>query len=199
MRPARALFAGMALALVVIAVLVAVTAHRDRPAALAFRGTPVEPPKAARDAVLEDADGAPAHVLRDDAAVTFLFFGYTHCPDACPLALASLGRAYRSLTPNVAARTRIVFVTVDPARDTAPVVRRYVRAFDPHIVGLTGAPGALARVWNAYGVTVDARSREIGHGDAIYAIDRSRRVVLVYPSDASAADLAHDATAFVRS
>ena len=164
-----------------------------RTAGAGYSGTPVDPPKAAADANLTDGGGRAGHVLERNAAATFLFFGYTHCPDACPLALASLGNAYRKLPPATAARVRVVFVTVDPARDTPPVIDAYVRKFDRHIVGLGGSQTTLARLWKAYGVQVDPTSREIGHGDEIYAIDRSAHVVLVYPPDASAGNLAKDA------
>jgi len=158
-----------------------------------YAGTPVVPPKAAADAILVDQDGHAAHVLDSGARATFLFFGYTHCPDECPLALAMLAKAYRTLPPERAARLRVVFVTVDPQRDTPPVVKRYLAAFDAHFVGLTGTRASLTPVWNAYGVTIDRTTRELSHGDAIYAIDDTAHVLLIYPPSAPAADLAGDA------
>ncbi len=187
---------GIAIALVLVAGIVAVGLRRDRPAAGAYAGTPVDPPKAASDFVLTDGEGRPAHVLDAGKSIEFLFFGYTHCPDECPLAMASLGRAYRSLTAAQRARVRVVFVTVDPERDRAPVVKRYVKSFDADFIGLTGTHEKLAAVWNAYGVTVDPATKEIGHGDAIYAISNGK-VVLVYTPETRAADLARDARTFV--
>ena len=154
---------GLSLAgLFVFAALVLFLLWRPKP--VVYAGTPIVPPKAAGDFVLVDGNGRPAHVLAPGFAATFLFFGYTHCPDECPLALATLGRAYRKLTPEEAARTRVVFVSVDPQRDTP-----------------------------AYGVAVNPGTHDIDHGDAIYAIDARNRVILVYPPDAPAADLAGDA------
>jgi protein SCO1/2 len=161
--------------------------------AVTYAGTPIVPPKSAADAMLIDQNGAPAHLIAPGYDLTFLFFGYTHCPDECPLALASLGKAYRALAPDRAARTRVVFVTVDPERDVPAVMRRYVASFDPHFTGLSGSRAQLAPVWAAYGVKIDRVTREIAHGDAIYAIDATRSVVLIYPPDAAAADLAADA------
>jgi len=158
-----------------------------------YNGTPLRPPKVAADFALTDGSGRAARVLDGTKTLEFLFFGYTHCPDECPLALASLGRAYRSLPPAQRAHLRVVFVTVDPAHDTPAVVQRYVAGFDPHFVGLTGTSATLRRVWAAYGVTIDARTKEIGHGDAIYAIDATQHVILVYPPDAQATSLAADA------
>lgn len=192
--PPRVLALGAA-GLFVLAALVLFLVWRPalRHEPVVYSGTPIVPPKAAADAVLVDGNGRPAHVLVPGFAATFLFFGYTHCPDECPLALASLGRAYRKLTPEEAARTRVVFVSVDPQRDTPAVVKRYMASFDPHFIALTGTRRALAPVWAAYGVEVNPGTREIDHGDAIYAIDATNRVVLVYPPDAPAADLAGDA------
>ena len=194
---ARATVFGVALAICAIAVLVVIGARRDRSVDGAYAGTPVQPPKAASDFTLTDGDGRPARVLDPEKPLEFLFFGYTHCPDECPLAMASLGRAYRSLAPAQRSLVRVVFVTVDPERDAAPVVRRYVKGFDPHFVGLTGTRVQLAAVWDAYGIRVDAKTKEIGHGDAIYAIDRKGEVVLIYPPDVPAAALAKDAAKLV--
>ena len=166
------------------------TAH----APVAYAGTALDPPKAVDDFVLFDQHGREAHLLDPKAGVTFLFFGYTHCPDECPLALASLGRAYRSLPPARRERVRIVFVTVDPARDTTAALGSYVAHFDPHIVALGGVQDELARVWAAYGVEVKPEAKElIGHGGFIYAIDATEHAVVIYPPNAAPADLAGDA------
>jgi protein SCO1/2 len=158
----------------------------------AMLGTPLDPPKTVIDALLVDGRDRPTHVIDGVTPTTMIIFGYTHCPDTCPLALASLGRAYRMLSHRARERTRIVFITVDPARDTPAVVERYTRAFDPHIVGLTGDAATLARVRDAFGVRVDARTHEISHGTTVFAVDETQRVNLVYPPDTTAKDFAHD-------
>jgi protein SCO1/2 len=185
----------IAVALCLAALGLALLLHRDDggDTYAGYNGTPLRPPKVAADFTLTDGDGRAARVLDGSKPIEFLFFGYTHCPDECPLALASLGRAYRSLPATQRAHVRIVFVTVDPAHDTPSVVQRYVTGFDPHFVGLTGSSSTLKPVWAAYGVEIDARTKEIGHGDAIYAIDATHHVILVYPPDAQAASLAADA------
>jgi protein SCO1/2 len=200
----RTATAGVTVALCIVALILAVIAIAGRRGApsnayAGFAGTRLDPPKAATDFTLPGGDGKPAHVLAPGGALEFLFFGYTHCPDECPLAMGALGRAYRELTPAERARTRVVFVTVDPERDTPAVVDRYVKHFDAAFVGLTGSAAQLAPVWKAYGVTVDAKTKEIGHGDAIYAIDASGNVVLIYTPDVPARDLASDAAKMTRS
>ena len=193
LRVSRALLlvASSLLLIAALAVFIIARPHFGRP--VTYAGTPITPPKAASDATLLDGKGQPAHVLAPGVPLTFLFFGYTHCPDECPLALASLAKAYRDLPPAQAARTRIVFVTVDPEHDSPAVVERYVTGFDPHFIGLTDSRAALEPLWKAYGVAVNPESHEISHGDAIYAIDATAHVVLIYPPSVPAADLASDA------
>jgi protein SCO1/2 len=182
---------GIVLTLVAIALIVrqALTPQHRAP----YFGTPIDPPKSASDAVLIDDNGRPAHLLDPAFPSTFVFFGYTHCPDECPLALASLAKAYRGLSPAAQARTRIVFVSVDPARDSPAVMKSYVGNFAAPITGLTGSDSQLAPVWKDYGVEVEPQSRELAHGDAIYAIDASNHVVLIYTPDVSAKNLRADA------
>ncbi len=158
----------------------------------ALLGTPVEPPKAVIDALLRDGKNRGAHVIDGITPTTMVFFGYTHCPDMCPLALASLGRAYRMLAPRTRARTRIVFVTVDPARDTPSVIARYTRSFDPHIVGLTGDASTLSHLRDAFGVRIDDRTHEISHGTTVFEVEADATARVVYPPDTTAKDFAHD-------
>jgi len=191
--PLRAFTIGITAGLIILGVAVFIGARADFHRDPVYAGTPVTPPKFASDAVLTDENGHAAHLFEPDVPVTFLFFGYTHCPDECPLALSSLGRAYRTLPPAERAKMRIVFVTVDPIRDTPPVVKRYVDAFDANMTGLTGSRLDLAAVWRNYGVTIDPSTKDIAHGDAIYAIDATQHVILIYPPDAHATDLAGDA------
>ncbi len=192
---ARWLVLAIAFGFCVVAAGIAIR-NVERPRALAsdahFAGTPIVPPKPVEDFVLTDATGRANHLL-EHASIQFLFFGYTHCPDECPLAMGSLAHAYRSLAPDARAKMRVVFVTVDPKRDSPAVLHRYLTGFDPSFVGLTGSLKQLQRVWKSYGVQVDEATKEIGHGDAIYAIDANRRAILIYTPDVPATDLASDA------
>jgi protein SCO1/2 len=93
---------------------------------------------------LTTTDGRPFDFRRETAGtVTFLMFGYTHCPDVCPVHLANMTAALGKLTTAERARTRVVFVTVDPERDTPTVLRKFLDGFDPAYVGLTGTRAAL--------------------------------------------------------
>ena len=119
-------------------------------------------PGAARapDFTLTDQDGRPYTLSAHRGHAIALFFGYAHCPDVCPTTLAALARAKREL--GAAGRGfDVVFVTVDPTRDTPAVLKRYVRLFDPAFTGLTGSEAQLDPVYAAYHVyrAIDTASR----------------------------------------
>lgn len=109
-----------------------------------FAGTLVEdPPLQLADVVLSDTEGKPYRLggLAADR-VTAVFFGFTNCDDVCPTAMADLAAAKRALPAASAAKVDVVFITVDPNRDTAPVLRSWLARFDKGFVGLRG-PMAL--------------------------------------------------------
>ncbi len=102
----------------------------------------------APDFTLTDQDGHPFTLSTLRGHQVVLFFGYTHCPDSCPTALAHLAQAVHS--PDAPRDVRVVFITVDPERDSPAVLARYVRLFDPHFIGLTGSASSLEPVYSAY-------------------------------------------------
>ncbi len=102
-----------------------------------------------------------------------MFFGFTHCPDVCPTTLAEADGWLKALGP-AGDDLRIVFVSVDPERDTPQSMKDYLSAFDPRIVGLTGTPEQIAAVTKAY--RVYARKVDLGDGD--YTMDHSAAVLL---------------------
>lgn len=120
----------------------------DRPAIVtevdadAFHGTVVDPPLEPAPVTLRDTNGNPVrldqlHAQRPGTA-TAVFFGFTNCHDVCPTTMADLAAARRTLPAAAADDVSLVFVTVDPRRDTAPVLRRWLDQFDPDILGLRG-------------------------------------------------------------
>jgi protein SCO1/2 len=165
-----------------------------------FHGLPVQAPLP-REVTLLDHDGRPFSLQRLTGRVTLLAFGYTLCPDICPMTLVTLREA-RALLGGDAAEVRVLFVTVDPARDTPARLRQYVSIFHPEFIGLTGAPSSLARVYRAFNVyptpyeTPGAgQDVRIGHATAIYLIDPHGTIRFSYPWGVLAADLAADARA----
>jgi protein SCO1/2 len=112
-----------------------------------------------------------------------LYFGFTHCKDVCPQTLALLGRA-RSKAGITPQQLRIVMVTVDPARDTPPVLNAFVKRIGVDAYALTGSARQLRGVYRDYGVVVQPLKRhDIGHTDSVYLIDRHGRLVQLISPD----------------
>ncbi len=112
----------------------------------AFHGTLLDPPVRRPELTLRQTDGQPfAFADRPAGEVTVVFFGYTHCPDLCPTTMADLATARRQLPPDVRDNVTVAFVTEDPQRDTAPVLRRWLDRFDPDFVGLRGGNAQTQR------------------------------------------------------
>lgn len=121
-----------------------------------------------------------------------VYFGFTFCPDVCPVDLQTIGAGLRQFerdAPDRAARVQPLFVTVDPARDTPDALRRYVAAFHPRLIGLTGSEAEIARVARAYGVYIRRGEAQPGGG---YAVDHSRMAVLYGPGGEPIVIVPHD-------
>ena len=125
-----------------------------------------------------------------------VFFGFTHCPDVCPTALFEISEVLRSLGSDVD-KTRALFVTVDPERDTPEKLKEYLSSFDPHLIGVTGEPEALERMLKAYRVYYKKVPTESGytmdHTALIYLMDKNGRFVAPFSlkrtPEAAAAEL----------
>lgn len=119
--------------------------------------------------------------------VTMLYFGYTYCPDVCPTTLANVAQALKQVG-TTSTNVSVLFVTVDPKRDTLPVLAQYVRAFGPEFQGLRGTDDDLAtlakRYRIAYSVTpnADPAKYEVTHSSAIYVFDQQGRARLLETS-----------------
>ena len=127
---------------------------------------------------------------------TLLYFGYTACPDVCPTELQTMAAALDLLPPELAARVRPVFVTIDPERDTPERLAGYVALFDPRLVGLTGTAGQVAQAARAFRVYY-ARARAEGstdylmdHSSFIYLLDPDGAVRALFRAGVTAEDLA---------
>jgi len=122
-------------------------------------------------------------VTDDDFAGRYriMYFGYTFCPDICPTDAQNIGAGFRLIEksdPALAARVVPVFVSIDPARDTPAVLKQFVAAFHPRMVGLTGSAAEIARVAKAYGVFF-ARGKGTEDG---YLMEHSRQIYLMDPA-----------------
>ncbi len=137
------------------------------------------------------SDGATVHGKNFRGKVVLLYFGYTHCPDVCPTTLSLLSRAVAALGTS-AEQVRILFVSVDPARDTLARLKTYAAAFGPEVVGLRGSEAELKsltkryRVSYGYGKPDSSGAYEVSHSSAVYVFDRKGEIRLLAGSTDSA-------------
>lgn len=184
----------------IIAGLAAVLAYQELDQSYTFKGSIIEPPLPAEDFTLYDQQNEPFRLRDQRGEVVLIFFGYTHCPDVCPLTLADFKQIKAELGAE-AGRVNFVFITVDPERDTPERLAEHIANFDPAIVGLTGDRTELEAVWNAYGVYAakaeagSASGYLVDHTARVYAIDANGDLRMTYAfgteSEAIAQDVAH--------
>ncbi len=141
---------------------------------------------------LIDQDGRPVTDRDFAGKYRIMYFGFTHCPAICPTDLAVIGQALRRFErsdPARAARVTPIFVSVDPERDTPAVLKEYVAAFHPRLIGLTGCPKQLAEMIRRYGAYGAKREATAGGG---YNVDHSRVAELIGPDGEPIALLSYD-------
>ena len=136
-----------------------------------YAGAEPAKPYTMPDVTLTDTNGDDFNLRRDTGSpVTLFFFGYTHCPDVCPLVMNDVTAAILQLPDDVQAETQMVFVTTDPARDTPDVLREYLDHYDPDFVGLTGDLGDVIKASDAMSVAIEGKHQlpsggyDVGHG-----------------------------------
>jgi len=140
----------------------------------------------APDFTLTSQDGAKVKLADFKGKAVFIFFGYTHCPDICPVTLANLNNAVNELGDDKN-RVQVLFVTVDPERDTQAELKKYVTYFNKDFIGLTGTPDEIKDVADSYHVfylkedTGSESGYLMGHTSSVYLINPDGRIVLRYP------------------
>jgi protein SCO1/2 len=203
-----------------------------KPAVLAagatYHGVEPEPVPSRPEFVLVDTSGKRFDFAAETRGKpTFVYFGYTHCPDECPTAMADIAAALRQVTPEMRKQARVVFVTTDAKRDTGPVLRQWLDQFSTTFVGLTGSQAELDAAASASGVppgvvgpdpsTVPGHPDEhvekpgtaphkhfgplgysVAHSAVIYAYDASDRLPVVYPGGITPSDIAADLPVLAR-
>lgn len=163
-----------------------------------------DPPRMAPQIAQKAADGKDFSLEKYRGKVVVLEFGYTNCADVCPVSLALLKQARERLGP-LADKLQVVFVTVDPQRDTATKLKAYLEQFDPGFVGLTGTEEQMAAIRNAYGISATKKMVEgsksgytMGHSSYLYFIDPQGRLRALMPFGRPADDIVHDVTLLVQ-
>ena len=158
-----------------------------------------DPPRPAPEFSLRGSDGVDFKLNRFRGKVVALGFGYTFCPDVCPTTLAELAQARKKLGPQ-AKDFQVVYITVDPERDSAARLKTYLSAFDDSFLGATGTPEQLAKVRKDYGIAIakksvgsDPSAYLVHHSSFVYFIDREGRLRAMLPfGGRTVDDIAHD-------
>jgi protein SCO1/2 len=157
--------------------------------------------------VLERAPGTPYDLAAESKGkLTFVFFGYTNCPDVCPLHMANLAAALKTLPEDTRRRVRVVFVTTDPARDTPVRLSAWLAQFDSSFVGVSGTPASLEAAQLGLGMPLAARDSQvpdtggytISHGAHLWAFTPDDSAHVVYPMGIQRDDLAADIPPLLR-
>lgn len=141
---------------------------------------------------LTNQDGQRVSSDQFDGQYRLVYFGYTYCPDICPVDLQQIGLAMKQLEesdPEVAKRVQPIFITTDPERDTPAVMKEYVSAFHPRLIGLTGTPEEIAAVSKSFGVYALKQENE---GSSEYLVNHSRLAMLFGPKGEPIALLPHE-------
>lgn len=153
-----------------------------------LRGPQLGTPQAKPDIRLTTVDGKPFSLIEDTkGTLTLLFFGYTHCPDVCPVHAASVAKVMKSLPDEVSSRIRFVFVTTDPERDTPEVLKEWLANFHPSFIGLTGTPEEITQAQLAANLLPAGREFPDSTARDTYLVSHAAQVIAFTPND----DLAH--------
>lgn len=168
----------------------------------------MEPAEPAPDFDLTDQHGEPFRLSDQQGKAVVLFFGYTTCPDVCPLTLGKL-QAVKSQLGDYADDARFVFVTVDPNRDGPEELAKMIKRFgDEEFIGVTGDPKAMVKVWNDYNVFVNQTAAEkaehvpedhywVEHSSWVYLISPEGIMTLMYSANFDIARMAQDITEMI--
>jgi protein SCO1/2 len=176
-----------------------------------IRGVTLQPVRAKPDFTLEDTRGQPFHFVADTrGTVTLLYFGYTNCPDVCPVHLTNIAHALRGMPAADQARVRVVFVTTDPARDTAQRLRTWLDNFDSRFIGLRGTPAEVNRIAASFGMPPaeiepmdqmkgpHVPTYGVGHAAQVLAFTPDDSLRVEYPSGITEQDWANDLPRLLR-
>jgi protein SCO1/2 len=165
-----------------------------------YLGGLVSPPLPKPKFTLTDTYEAPFDFAsKTQGYTTLLFFGYTHCPDMCPLQMAMIAQAFKKIPVAAVDQFKVVFVTTDPERDTPQVLRSWLDHFDKRFIGLTGSGAAIDAAQIAANLAPARKSAvrpdgayEVGHAAFVLAYTRDNLAHVIYPVGVKEDDWVHD-------
>lgn len=172
-------------------------------AKLQLKGTDISGAEFGGDFTLTGHDGKPRALSQYRGKVVALFFGYTHCPDICPTTMLEYAQVSK-LLDDKAKDLQVLFISVDPQRDTPAVLAGYVPHFNPDFVGLSGSETEIAAVAAHYKVIAqkqgvkDSNNYTVDHSAGSYLLDQQGKLRVYLPYGTSAADIAHDVQSLMK-
>lgn len=180
-------------AVIALGVLVEVVFRRP----YTFHGTVINPPLPVTDFTLQTANDKAFRLSEQKGKIVLLFFGYTSCPDVCPVTLATFKQVYDNLGDD-SQKVRFVMITADPDRDTPEKVAEYVMRFNSEFIGLSGNLSALEPIWKQLGVFVEkqesgsAAGYLVSHTSSVYVLDPNGSLLMTFPYGTTEIDMAND-------
>lgn len=166
-------------------------------AAPALKSGVFDPPRMAPDFSFAASTGNEFTLSQQRGKLLVLGFGFSHCPNVCPMTLANLAQVVKNLGPQ-AAQVQVVYMTVDPERDTPEQLRQYLATFNASFIGVTGPADQLASVRQSYGIIAqkemhkNGKDYDVHHSSYIYLIDQQGLLRALVPFGKSADDITHD-------
>lgn len=168
-------------------------------------GANINPAVPRPDLTLTGTDGKSYDFAKETGGrVTLITFGYTHCPDVCPVHMANIAGALKKLPEKQRARVTVVFVTTDPQRDSLPQLRAWLDSFDPSFIGLRGTDEQLAAMEQAFHIPPASKeplpdgSYGVGHSAEVFAFTPDDSAHVIYLPGMPSADYVHDIPRLLR-
>lgn len=180
-----------------ITVMSSVAAENVATTSEALKSGVFDPPRMAPDFSLPSSRDNQFTLSEQRGKLLVLGFGFSHCPNVCPMTLANLAQTYKNLGA-LADQVQVVYMTVDPERDNPARLREYLANFNSHFIGVTGSADELSAVRQAYGIIAqkekhkNGETYEVHHSSYIYLIDRDGLLRALVPFGKSADDITHD-------
>jgi protein SCO1/2 len=166
-----------------------------------YKGFTVDPPQPIPDFTLTSSTGQPFHLSDVKGDIALVYFGYTFCPDVCPLTLAFVKQALAGMEPSDQERVHVIFISVDPERDTPEVLSRYLAAFNPTFIGLTDDFNKVKEVMKPFRAKAEreevpgsAAGYLMSHTARLFLVDPNQNLLLTYPHGFRPEDLQSDLT-----
>ena len=196
---------------VLLALVLVLAACDSRQRAIdGLRGVKLSPVRPKPEFTLDDTQGRPFHFAADTrGTATLLYFGYTNCPDVCPTHMSNIAAALKKMPADEQARVRVVFVSTDPARDTAQALRAWLDNFDKRFIGLRGSLDSVNVIQARLGLPPAAmeamdprgagpRNYGMGHAAQVLAFSADDSLRAEYPNGFAASDWANDLPKLLR-